>query len=149
MNKRATLAASILATCQVIPIGCHRAEEQPIVVHVFRDPTASQVNSALVGLGQMDLRISGRPILIATVEPTSYSAGLTDIGRQTHPEVIIFDSSDDLSKVNVGASILIPAVLTISGTRYYVVIPAWASGETRGAAELVVNKLLRYAISIP
>jgi hypothetical protein len=114
-----------------------RSTPEPIVVHVFRDTTASEIDLALRSAGEMQLRTSkGKPILIATMEQTSYPQGLTVLGHAAHPEIIFLDSLEDGTK----AKIDIPpqSAIQVSKNTFYLVIPSWASGEQREAAELVV-----------
>lgn len=115
---------------------------EPIVVHVFRDPKAVGIDLALHAIGQDQLKTSlGKPILIATMEPNSYEEGLTLLGHQTHPELVFFSSLDDGPKTKTD----IPpgSAVEISMKPYYLVIPSWASGEQREAAELVLLALRR------
>jgi hypothetical protein len=118
--------------------GCFkRSAPEPIVVHVFRDPAAAEIDLALRATGKMQLKTwKGKPILVATMETTSYAEGLTILGHQAHPEIVFLASLEDGAR----AEIDIPpqSAVQVSRNRFYLVIPSWASGEQREAAELVV-----------
>lgn len=134
---RITLIAfmtSLLVLCG----GCSvKNEPDPIVVSVFRDPDAAELEKAILAVGFRQLRTShGRPIVIATYEPKSYADDLMMLGRRYHPQLIIFNSLEDGEK----AKLEIPpqGILEVSRKRYYLVIPAWVTGEDREAAQLVM-----------
>jgi hypothetical protein len=128
-----------LASMSLILCACsEKRAPEPIVVHVFRDPAAVEIDSALLALGAKQLRTShGRPIIIATLEPKSYADGLEMIlGRQAHPDLVILNSSEDGKR----AKIDVPpqSAVEVSTKRFYLVITNWASGEEREASELVL-----------
>jgi hypothetical protein len=115
-------------------------EPEPIVVGVFRNPDAAELEKAILAVGYRQLRTShGRPIVIATYEPKSYADELTMLGRRYHPELIIFNSPEDGEKAKV--EIPPQSSLEVSRKRYYLVIPAWVTGEDREAAQLVMAGL--------
>src|SRR5882757_3012750 len=109
--------------------GCFkRGDPTPIVVHVFRDTMATEIELALRSAGEMQLKTStGKPILIATMEPTSYREGLTLLEHEAHPEIVLLDSLEDGTK----AKIDIPpqSAIPVSKNTFYLVIPSWVSGE--------------------
>jgi hypothetical protein len=85
-----TLLSLILSACS------EKSAPEPVVVHLFRDRAAGEINSALLALGAKQLRSSdGRPIMIATTEVKNYADGLEILGRQDHPDLIILNSADD------------------------------------------------------
>ena len=121
--------------------GCsERRISEPLVIHVLRDPAASELDSALVAIGARQLRTSrGQPIMIATIETTSYTEGLQVLGVQYHPELVVFNSVEDIkkSKIDIWQESAVRSPVKI----YYVAIPSWASNEERKAAEGVLTNL--------
>lgn len=133
------LSIALVAWC-VSCLGCSRNAQGHIVVHVFRDRSAAEINDALLAAGKMQLALADKPIVIATVEYASYSEALADLGqRTTRPEVIFFNSVADGNRLNID---LTPQdALKISGKMYYVRIPPWTTGEEHQAAEVVLASL--------
>ncbi|MDR3713961.1 MAG: hypothetical protein P4L51_14155 [Puia sp.] len=130
----------LISLCGLSCACSNKSATEPIVVHVFRDPKAIGIDSALHAVGQMQLKTSrGKPILIATMEPNSYEEGLTLLGHQAHPELVFFSSLDDGAKSKT--DIPPQSAVEVSAKPYYLVIPPWASGEQREAAELVLGAL--------
>jgi hypothetical protein len=129
-----TLLSLILSACS------EKGTPEPVVVHVFRDRAAAEINSALLALGAKQLRTSdGRPIMIATTE-VNYADGLEILGRQDHPDLIILNSADD-APVDQRNS-LVPVE---SATRkYFASIPMWSGAEEQTAAKVVLSTMQAY-----
>jgi len=139
--KRLLLVSLSALTSILWSCSAQRAPE-PAVVRVFRDPTAAEVQSALLTLGARRLKTSlGRPIIIATYEPESYARGLETLGRREHPDLIVFNSPEDARRTNTG----VPphSAVEVGGKGFCLVIPPWVSGEQREIAELVLGELRR------
>jgi len=114
-----------------------KGKPEPIVVHVFRDPESAELESATLALGRGQLRTShGHRIMIATMVPKSYADGLKLLGSGVNSELIIFNSLEDGEKTKV--EVPPQSILEVSRKRYYLVIPAWVTGEDREAAQLVM-----------
>lgn len=112
----------------------------PIVVHVFRDRQAVDIDTAILAAGQGQLRTPrGRSIIIATLEPRSYTEGLKSLGAQTKCELVIFNAAEDGESARIEVPQQSP--LVVGAKRYYLVIPGWAVGEEKEAAQLVMIKL--------
>ncbi len=127
--------ALILSACY------EKRTPEPVVVHVFRDRTAAEINSALLALGAKQLSTSnGRPIMIATTE-VSYPHGLEILGRQDHPDLVIFDSPEDAQRTKI--DVPPQSAVELSTKRFYLVIPSWVSGEQRETAEQVLAEFRR------
>jgi hypothetical protein len=118
-----------------------KATPEPVVVHVFRDRAAAEINSALLAIGAKQLRTpNGQPIMIATTE-VKYSDGLEILGRHDHPDLIIFNSPEDGKRTNI--DVPPQSAVQVSTKRFYLVIPSWVSGEQRETAELVFSEFRR------
>jgi hypothetical protein len=131
-----TLLSLSLSACS------KKAIPEPVVVHVFRDGAAAEINSALLALGAKQLRTSnGQPIMIATTEVKNYADGLEILGRQDHPDLIIFNSPEDGKRTNI--DVLPQSAVQLSTKRFYLVISPWVSGEQRETAELVLAEFRR------
>jgi hypothetical protein len=130
-----TLFSLILSACS------EKGRLEPVVVHVFRDGAAGEINSALLALGAKQLRTSdGRPIMIATTEVKNYADGLEILGRQDHPDLIILNSADD-APVDQRNS-LVPVE---SATRkYFASVPTWSEVEEQTAAKVVLSTMQAY-----
>jgi hypothetical protein len=129
------LLSLILSACS------EKGTAEPVVVHVFRDSAAEEINSALLALGAKQLRTSdGRPIMIATTE-LKYADGLEILGRHDHPDLIIFNSPEDGKRTNI--DVPSQSALQLSTKRFYLVIPPWISGNQRETAELVLAEFRR------
>jgi|ERR1700680_1556430 len=90
--------------CEVGAKTSHPTKPEPVVIHVFRDPAATEIESALLAVGARHLRsIHGQAVMIATIEPESYAEGLEALGHQYHPELVIFDSPEDGEKMKIEA----------------------------------------------
>src|SRR5437763_16468181 len=78
-----------LAACQ------ERKNEQPIVVHVFRDrngPAASWLSEQIGNFQKDKIRTSGgKPIVIATAEPKEYYKTLSDLGGSLKQDIVNLD----------------------------------------------------------
>jgi hypothetical protein len=134
---------ALLTILALLSSACSRQTElEPVVIHVYRDPGATEIESALVSLGARQLRNShGQAVMIATIELKSYADGLEALGHQYHPELVIFDSLEDGKKVKVEVP---PQSMVQAGAkRFYFVIPSWVPGEQRQAAELVLDEFRR------
>jgi len=129
---------AFLTSILVLFGGCSvKNEPEPIVVSLFRDPDAAELEKAILAVGLRQLRTShGRPIVIATYEPKSYADDLTMLGHRYHPQLIIFNSLEDGEKAKV--EVPPQSILEVSRKRCYLVIPAWVTGEDREAAQLVM-----------
>ena len=134
---RDLLAALLLLACA----GCSdKNASEPIVVHVFRDSNAAELNSALLAIGAKQLRTnSGRPIVIATMEGKSYAETLDLLGFQYRVELIFLHSPEDAGKLKTKVSV--PIALPGRLDTYYAVVSAPASAEQREAAQAVVASL--------
>lgn len=121
--------------------GCSRQTNlQPIVVHVFADSSASELNGALLAIGAKNLQTSdGRPIMIATMVGKSYRDNLELLGIRYHEELFILNSSDDIRKLRMDVSL--GRALHSHVATYYPAISRSASEEERQAAEVIVTKL--------
>ena len=87
----------------------------------------------------MQLAPADKPIIVATVEYTSYSEGLADIGQRSRPDVVFLNSVADGERFNID---LPPeSSFKVANKTYYVVIPRWTKGEERQAAEVVLASL--------
>jgi len=127
--------ALILSACD------EKRTPEPVVVHVFRDRTAAEINSTLLALGAKQLSTSnGRPITIATTE-VSYPHGLEILGRQDHPDLVIFDSPEDGQRTKI--DVPPESAVDLSTKQFYLVSPSWVSGEQREAAEQVLAEFGR------
>ena len=112
----------------------------PVVVHLFRDPSSSEVTRAILTVGEAGLvTLDNRPIVIATEEPRTYREGLTMLGEQSHPDVVILDSVDDSRKIDPTS---LSAVRTENG-QYFIGIPKWSDREKKNAVERVMAELRR------
>ena len=130
-----TLLSLILSACS------EKGTPEPVVVHVFRDRAAGEINSALLALGAKQLRTSdGRPIMIATTEVKNYADGLEILGRQDHPDLIILNSADD-APVDQRNS-LVPAESATS--KYFASVPTWSGAEEQTAAKVVLSTMQAY-----
>ena len=130
-----------LALLVLVSVACSdRVEREPVVIHVYRDPAATVVESALLTVGAKQLRSSsGQAIMVATMEPKSYAKGLAILGHQYHPELIIFNSIEDGEKAGIGVS---PQSSVATATRqFYLVIPEWVPKERRPTTELVLVEI--------
>ncbi len=129
-----TLLALLSSACS------DQTEPQPVVISVFRDPAATEIEKALLAIGAKQLR-SGRdqPIMIATEEPKSYSEGLEDLGHHFHSDLVIFNSSEDGKKIKV--EVPPQSALQVGTKQFYLVIPSWVPGQRRQTAELVLTEL--------
>jgi hypothetical protein len=126
-----TLLALLSSAC------FHQTEPEPVVIHVFRDPAATEVESALLAVGARPLRSThGQAVMIATIEPKSYAEGLEGLGHQYHPELVIFDSLEDGRKIKV--EVPPQSVVQVGTKQFYPVIPSWVPGEQRETTELVL-----------
>lgn len=126
----------ILSSCSA-----ERAPE-PVVVHVFRDPAATEIQSALLALGARRLKTPlGRPVIIATYEPKSYARGLETLGHREHPDLVVFNSPEDARGTNI--SVPPQSAVEVGGKGFCLVIPPWVSGEQREIAGLVLGELRR------
>jgi hypothetical protein len=133
------ITSTVLLALAVLFSGAcsNRAEREPVVIHVYRDPAASVIQSALLVVGTRQLRSShGQAVMIATIEPKSYAEGLEALGHQYHPELIIFNSLNDGEIANV----VVPpqSSVHVGARQFYLVIPAWVPKEQRQTAELVL-----------
>jgi hypothetical protein len=118
-----------------------KATPEPVVVHIFRDRAAAEINSALLAIGAKQLRTpNGQPIMIATTE-VKYADGLEILGRHDHPDLIIFNSPEDGKRTNI--DVPPQSAVQVSTKRFYLVIPSWVSGEQRETAELVLAEFRR------
>jgi|ERR1700730_7050636 len=135
-----TLLASLIVLFSVLCcFACSRADNStPVVVHVFRDPGAAEIDTAIREIGQSRLVTpDNRPIVIATLESRSYREGLASLGKDLHPELLILDSFDDAMTADRNSTVAIK-----SPTRqYFAVIPSWAQGEVRTAANEVLSRM--------
>ena len=112
----------------------------PLVVHVFRDPSSSEVTGAILTAGEAGLfTVDNRPIVIATEVPRTYREGLAMLGEQSHPDVVILDSVDDSRKIDPTS---LSAVRTANG-QYFIGVPRWSDQEKRNAVAQVVVELQR------
>jgi hypothetical protein len=129
-----TILSLILSACS------EKGTTEPVIVHVFRDRAAGEINSALLALGAKQLRTSdGRPIMIATTE-VNYADGLEILGRQDHPDLIILNSADD-APVDQRDS-LVPVESTTR--KYFVGVTTWSQGEEETAAKVVLSAMRAY-----
>jgi hypothetical protein len=130
-----------LASTALFLFGCSdRRSSEPIVVHVVRDSATTEIGSALTTLSARQLRTRrGQPIMIATIEAKSYEEDLKELGRETHPEIVIFDSFKEVEAAKVGIPTQGP--LRVSTRLFYPVVPYWTSGQQREAAEVVLAGL--------
>lgn len=131
------LMASIVWCASLV--ACSGNTDEPVVVHVFRDRDVIAIDSALLQAGAKQLTVAGRPILIATLEHKSYADGLAVLGQRTRPQVIFFNSRADCERLNIYLGR--DSAVNVSGQTYYLVIPPWAEGKERQAAEVVVASL--------
>src|SRR5271169_5722186 len=131
----------LLIYLSILFCGCSgKPAPEPIVIHVFLNATATEVDYALVALGEKQLRTShGQPIMIATWKPNSYVDGLAKLGSQVHPELVVLDSLEDAKKINVDVGL--QNAEQVGTRRYYLAVPTWASGEKREATEIVLAAL--------
>jgi len=139
-KMKITLIAS-LALLGLLSSACSdKTEPEPIVIHLFRDPAATEIETAILAVGAKQLKSGhGQPVMIATIEPNSYSEGLEDLGHHSHPELIIFNSPEDGKKVKV--EIPFQSVVQVGAKQFYLVISPWVTGEQRQTAELVRTEL--------
>lgn len=121
--------------------GCSKQDTvRPIVVHVFADLNASELNKALLAIGAKDLQSAdGRPILIATLAGKSYTENLGLLGVQYREELVILNSSDDVRKLRMDVSL--GRALRGRVATYYPAISRSASEEERRAAGVIVTNL--------
>jgi hypothetical protein len=130
-----------LALLALLSSACSN-EAEPIVIRLFRDPSATEIERALRAVDTKQLRSArGQPVIIATIEPRSYAEGLEHLGYHYHPELIIFNSPEDGKKVKV--EIPVKSVVQIGAKQFYLVIPPWVPEERRQTAELVLTELRR------
>ena len=145
-------AIAVLMQLALLLSGCfHRREPEPVVVHVLRDPAATEINTALLAVGAKQLRSGhGQPVVVATIESKSYAEGLEHLGHEYHPELVIFSSLEDGEKTRIR----IPpgSAVQVTGRRFYLVIPSWVPKEQRETAQLVlveIRKQLLERATIP
>jgi hypothetical protein len=120
-------------------IACSKTgNQEPVVVHVFRDPSAHETEVAIREISQSRLVTPhNRPILIATQESKSYREGLTMLGKAAHPDLIILNSADDATALELKSLVAIK-----SGTKQlFGCVPPWTQGEERTAANQVLSRL--------
>ena len=117
--------------------------EPPVVIRVFRDINASFVKE----LKRADLQFSttqprvksGKPVIVATNEGTSFQFLLTQF-RESTPDVVIFDSQANIPFDTAVRSQLAKSELVCGQHPSF--IPTSISGEEREAAEMYVRFLV-------
>lgn len=112
----------------------------PVVIHVYRDPAATEIQSALLAVGARQLTSShGQAVMIATIEPESYTDGLGALGHLYHPELVIFDSLQDGERTKV--AVPPQSSVQVGARQFFLVIPSWVPREQREVAEQVLGEI--------
>jgi len=128
-----------LSTFLLFGAACSRSTHSgAIVVHLFRDPSATEIDTALREMSESRLVISsGRPIVVATQESKNYQEGLAIVSKGARPDVVVLNSSEDTKLFG-----LMSVVVIKSGTRqYFAGVPPWVQGEEQTAANEVLFRL--------
>jgi hypothetical protein len=139
--------ATVVVVMFILTSACSQKHSvEPIVVHVFRDPAVTEVDSALRAATKDGLSTPDQePIVIATYEFKSYSDGLGTLGSQVHPELVILNSPEDVRRANLSPES--QSLIRVATNQYYLIVPSWTSAKKREAAEVVVahlhNELLK------
>jgi hypothetical protein len=133
----------LLIALALLSFGCsNQQQSKPVVIHVLRDPSGIELESVLLTVSAKQLSsVRGAPIMIATLEPRTYTEGLESLGHEHHPELVIFSSIKDGEKAHV--EVAPQAAVRVANRQYYLVIPAWVSGEQRQDTEIVVAEIRR------
>jgi hypothetical protein len=125
-----------------VSMSCSQSDA-PVVIHVFRDIHASfveELKRADLQFGTTQRRVkSGKPVIVATNEGTSFQFLLTQF-EESVPEVVIFDSQANIPFDPAVRSRLAKAELVCGQHPSF--IPTSISGEKREAAEMYVRFLV-------
>jgi hypothetical protein len=117
--------------------------DAPVVIHVFRDIHASfveELKRAELQFSTTQRRVkSGKPVIVATNEGTSFQFLLTQF-KESAPEVVIFDSQANIPFDSAVRSQLAKSELVCGQHPSF--IPTSISGEEREAAEMYVRFLV-------
>jgi hypothetical protein len=146
IRSRAAMSRLNIFIAAVLLLGTSTScshSDAPVVIHVFRDIHASfveELKRADLQFGTTQPRVkSGKPVIVATNEGTSFQFLLTQF-KESAPEVVIFDSQANIPfDLAVRSQLAKPELVCGQHPSF---IPTSISGEEREAAEMYVRFLV-------